>query len=130
MKLEVKSNHDGIIEIVNELPEELKHFKLPLTNPFSISGLFGNALFQHMQGEYFDIWFSHYLAKINTDLSARGNIAIVEFHMPWDISFESMWDGIPNASLQSRQFNISSTSYIKNKAKFLPDKKYSTFDIH
>lgn len=130
IEFKILSKAGDEIEIVTEVPESLRHLKLPAAETILAKGTMGNMLFHHFRGDGFDIWYSNYLMSHTTEIIGRGDIPVLELHIPILNQFESNWEGIEDANLKENQFELSFTPHVNNTASFTGGKQYHTFDIH
>jgi len=118
------------IELLNTIPQNLQHYRLPCSHSLMASGSFGNMLFHHFKGDGFDIWYSNYLMKQSSKFMGCSVNAVLELHIPFVNDFETSWEGLKSNSFKSQQFEISYTPYVHTTAAFRGGEEYHTFDIH
>jgi len=118
------------IQIVNELPPQLKNETLPFTETLIGKAQFGEMVFRNYKGDGFHIWYSNYLIKENTEVKGRADMIVLELHIQFKNQFAIDWDNIGKSTLLPFQFNLTYTPFVNNWAKFLAGMDCTTFDIH
>jgi AraC-like DNA-binding protein len=130
MEFRIESKAGSEIQIMQEIPVDLRSYKLEGAETIPVNGTFGNMLFHHFKGNGFDIWYSNYLIKHSTSLIGRADIPVLELHIPFQNSFDVNWDGIGATNLYNKQFELSYTPFVNTTVDFLGGKDYHTFDVH
>jgi AraC-like DNA-binding protein len=97
---------------------------------FSAKGDFGKMAFQHFGGEGFDIWFSSYRISKPVKFYGGTDDPLLEFHCHYTSSFYAGWNGLTQAPMRHRQYQISFAPSIETSGEFPGAKQYDTFDIH
>jgi len=101
------------------------------TDIFKAASEFGEMSFQNFIAGDLTAWHSNYQFHQDVSLTGTADFSIIELHIAHQNHFECSWDGVASASnKKAKQFNISYVPFVNNKAKFLANKKYSTFDVH
>jgi len=118
------------IVIVSELPPALRNETLPFTETIIGKAEFGQMIFRNYKGDGFQIWYSSYLIKHDTEMKGRADMMILELHIQFHNQFVIDWDHIGKVDLLPSRFNLTHTPFVNNWAKFLGGKDYYTFDIH
>lgn len=118
------------IQIVSELPPALRKENLPFTETIIGKAEFGQMVFRNYQGDGFNIWYSNYLIKHDTEFKARADLTVLELHIQFLNHLTIDWDKVGKYNLLPFQFNLTYTPFVNNWAKFLAGKDCHTFDIH
>jgi len=118
------------IILVNDIPDELKKYRLAGAESVMAKGNFGHMLFHHFKGNGFDIWYSNYLIRKTAMFIGSANDPILELHIPFVNDFKAWWDGLEHGNLVNHQFEISYVPFVNTKAEFIGGMNYHTFDIH
>jgi AraC-like DNA-binding protein len=130
MEVKITSKAGTTIEIINELPDELKKFKMPLSDIQSAVCKFGTMCFQKIKGHEWEAWRSRYIIHEDAELEARAEIPIIELHTARRDHFRYDWEGIPAPAEKALQFNLSYSPHIKNKVWLVGGKVYDSMDFH
>lgn len=118
------------IEIVHRLPSSFTGLKLPGAESIVAKAHFGKMIFQNYKGNGFDIWYSNYLIRQDTDITGRADIPVLELHIQFLNQFSISWDARDRNVLKPYQYNITYTPFVNSQVKFVKDRNYHTFDIH
>ncbi|MBS1753556.1 MAG: helix-turn-helix transcriptional regulator [Ferruginibacter sp.] len=118
------------IEIVPELPVQLKKETLPFTETIIGKAEFGKMVFRNYKGDGFCIWYSNYLIKHDTEIKGRADMMVLELHIQFQNQFVIDWDQVGKNDLRPFQFNLTYTPFVNNWAKFMAGRDCHTFDIH
>jgi len=131
-KFEIKiiSDAGGDIEIVEEMPDELKKFSLPVFEKLYAKCNIGDMLFNYFEGDGFSLWNSIYIIKHSALVVAKGDFAVLELHIPFHNDLSNNWDGVKQFELRNKQFEISYLPFVNNTSKFIGGQTHHTFDIH
>lgn len=130
MVLEILEEQGMDIEIVQEIPADMRLFNIPGTNQILLRGDAFNFLMQEFGGNGFSVWFSRFWTKSPTILRARGEIAFLELRIGIHNYLTGTWDKIEQPSLKAYEFNLSFTPFIETRAIFKERRHCATFDIH
>src|SRR5438128_1339973 len=130
MEFTVTAPGSNEIQIVRELPPELRKSNPDFLYTTMVSAEFGSMIFNNYPSEEYDIWFSKYSLKHDTEFKGRADIPVLELHIQFRNAFGINWDGIGKNDLLPKQFNLSYTPFVNTTAKFSRGRDYETFDIH
>lgn len=111
-------------------PPDKPQAGLPGARGVEASGYFGSMRFYEIECPGFSIWQSNYHIKQRTCLYGMMQAPILELHCTVNNTVHYKLEGLPEATLQQGQFNLSYAPFINNVAWFEKDQQYSTFDIH
>lgn len=118
------------IQLLNQLPAGLSNNKNVFDNAIVASAVFGQMIFRNFKGSGFEIWFSNYFIKHDTEFYGRADIPVLELHIQLTNRFNIEWDGVGKSQVEPYQFNLTYTPFINNSAIFTNEKEYTTFDVH
>jgi AraC-like DNA-binding protein len=91
---------------------------------------YGKMDFQYFIGEGFQIWRSHYLMREKTTGMSRGDIPLLELHIPLYGEATTWWDGWQEQSLRRHQFALDYVPFVNSRTTFSPDHPCGTLDFH
>jgi AraC-like DNA-binding protein len=120
----------GDIHFLPEIPDSLKQIRMPFAEIATAISHTSKMVFQHVQGDGFDLWWSKYSASENVKVIGTSDMAIIELHIALRNHFKSNWDGIGEPSMKALQFNFSYAPFINNTSWFVAGQEYETFDFH
>lgn len=129
-QLDIEQEGIGKIEIVQEIPHNLKQYLIPTAIPVSLAG--GHAfsgLMQLFQTEGCHAWYSRFDMGLPATLLGRGDMAALELRIAWKRQIHGTWDKMPEASLPEYHFQLSFVPHILTRAEF-GAALYETFDWH
>lgn len=91
---------------------------------------YGKIDFQFFVGECFQIWRSRYAMREKINLQARGDIAMLELHIPLSGEAMNWWDGRQENTLRNNQFELEFIPFVESNTLFYGEKVVETLDIH
>ncbi len=130
MEFQIFAPGGNEIQIVSEIPEVLKKQTLPFNETVIGKAEFGQMVFRNYKGNGFNIWYSNYFIKHDTEVKARTDVMVLELHIQFQNQFMIDWDKVGKNDLLPFQFNLTYTPFVNNWAKFIGGKDCHTFDIH
>lgn len=120
----------GKLPILAKIPAELTPYVLASAQPFSLMGDGFKALFQHLKGKGFDVWFSKYWMAHPTVLKAQGDGAAIEMRISLRNQIDGTWDHVDAPGLPAWYYQLNFVPFINTRATFEAGREYETFDIH
>lgn len=130
MEFELKDENGQRIYIQRDLPEHLRTHYWSNAENLVAMGDFGDAIFHCYIGDGFSLWYSSYLIKQNSKLTAIADSRVLELHISVVNQIEGSWDGIASPSLSPYEFSLTFTPHVHTEAHFAAGKSYVTCDIH
>jgi AraC-like DNA-binding protein len=128
--MEIAQEKIGLLQIVQEMPPDLKPFGIKEALPIVVVGEGIKTLFQEFRGEGFSAWYSRYWTTAPVVLSARDNGAILELRISLKNVLRGTWDKIPSPELQPHYFQMGYVPHTLTRAVFAGSAEFQTFDIH
>ncbi|HSZ87386.1 MAG TPA: AraC family transcriptional regulator [Puia sp.] len=126
----IDSKAGSDIQIAEKIPDDLKHFCLPVFEHMYAKANIGDMIFNYFEGDGFHIWNSVYIIKHSAKIKAKGNFYVLELHIPFHNDLVSKWDGKKQFQLKNRQFEMSYLPFVNNESEFIGGQTHHTFDIH
>lgn len=128
MNLDFSVDH-GAIEVYHSLPKELVHLAMPGAHTVHIKTDFAKAFFHCYKGDGYRVWINKIHSSADGYINSRGNFSVIEYSYALSGQLEGKWDGMYNAGLMPRTFNIRSTPHVLTRARFRKNRNYHTFEI-
>lgn len=117
------------IIVASEILNQPKHIRMSVSELHCLTSDFGDLSFQAYRGNGFDIWYSNYFIKKPVVLIGSADVPVLEFQLPFQDNFHSIWDGFGETQLKEKQCQVSYVPFVNNKATF-DARHYSNLDIH
>lgn len=114
---------------VNKIVQRPELIYMPASESHYFKSDFGDLSFQAYRGKGFEIWYSNYFMRKRATLIGTADIPVLEFQLPFQDNFRSVWDGFGTTQLREKQCQVSYAPFVNNKAFFEP-RHYSNLDIH
>lgn len=124
------SMENGDIIVYSDLEQELERLSKLRACSYTMMTPNGDFRFLYYRGQGFTISFNDYVFHTDTILKALSSVSHLELSISLGYPIIGTYEGIPQPSLQPRQFALRYTPHVKTRAGFLAGKKYSTVDFH
>lgn len=130
MSFEVFSPDGEDILYQSSVPSMYQHLLVKGAQSFMFDCSFGDMLFNHYQGDGFDLWKSNYVIDRAATVIGRANIPLLEFSVMYENSFAIDWKGVRKAVLPARQIELYHAPYMDNRTRFPSARNFTTVDFH
>jgi AraC family transcriptional regulator, transcriptional activator of the genes for pyochelin and ferripyochelin receptors len=130
MPIKLSEEEEGPLELFQTLPASMREWDIRSSLPLACQGEKCQLLFQEFRGKGFSAWYNRFWAQQHSILRARADLAVMELRIGWMGQLHGDWERVPQLALKPREFSLSFTPHIDNKATLAAGKSYATFDIH
>jgi len=129
MRVSVSAAGGRLYSSSEVVPESLKSNLLPTASAVAIHDQFGYVLFQHIEGNGFQIWHNQYNLNEPITCTTVFEEPVLELHIVYKNSIPFELEAFGSAVMREGRFNFSHMPLIRNNSKFQPG-DYRSFDIH
>jgi len=98
--------------------------------PVTVSGSFGDFLFQQVQTPEAEIWYSNYLLLKDSSFSSISKLPKLELQFSLNNTFTYHGEGLGDRELHDGSFNLLYVPSVNNLLSLQAGRIYTTFDIH
>lgn len=130
MEFSIKSAGNSEVTIEEGLPPGLTSYAVNGAVAHSMTGTFGQALFQHIKGDGFTIWYRNYLIEEQIDLYVNSGGPLIYLHVLFGNHAEYCLEGLGNVCFSDGQFTITYMPFVNAKVAMAKGAKCNSFCIH
>ncbi len=127
--MRISSTLDNDIQFISKIPNELQHFQISGSAPYTGIGNFGSVFFQKLIEKRYTFWYSIYRPIENVTIRVHQTTSWLGFRVMLKHHIRHVINGHIDAYLQQGQFNFVYSPTIENSFDLKKGIEYCTFDM-